>query len=318
MKIFISHSSKNSNYGNALVDLLIGVGVKSDQIIFTSNDAYGIPIGQNIFTWLKNKINEKPYVIYLLSSDYYDSVACLNEMGAAWVVENEHTMIFTPDFELDSYEFRNGAIDPREIGFRINNHNKLVEFIESFKREFDISKKAVLINQKILEFLKRIEEYSSKKKVHSKVEIKATQSEEKIKEQKIIKNKEIIPTEKTSSRLLTDLRNDKLKDEEIILIHYILDTSRYQLGTGWQENNEIENIKAWEDINEINSTLSSNYDRALRRFKMRGLTNVSDHTSHGNPKEVSITQKVQLELLDIPDDLLEKISNVINNNKCLW
>src|SRR5690606_19764724 len=90
MKIFISHSSRNKNYGNALVDLLIGVGISGDKIIFTSNDAYGIPTGQNIFTWLKSEINEKPYVIYLLSPEYYSSVACLNEMGAAWIVENEH------------------------------------------------------------------------------------------------------------------------------------------------------------------------------------------------------------------------------------
>jgi hypothetical protein len=78
MKIFISHSSKNANYGNALVQLLTGIGIKSEQIIFTSNSAFGIPIGQNIFNWLKDRINEKPYVIYLLSPEYYSSVACLN------------------------------------------------------------------------------------------------------------------------------------------------------------------------------------------------------------------------------------------------
>lgn len=119
MKIFISHSSKNADYGNALVNLLTGIGISGEQIIFTSNDAYGIPIGQNIFDWLKTQIKEKPYVLYLLSPEYYKSVACLNEMGAAWVIENKHTMIFTPNFKLDSYEFQNGAIDPREIGFTL-------------------------------------------------------------------------------------------------------------------------------------------------------------------------------------------------------
>ena len=39
MKIFISHSSKNENYGKALVQLLTGIGIKSEQIIFTSNPA---------------------------------------------------------------------------------------------------------------------------------------------------------------------------------------------------------------------------------------------------------------------------------------
>ena len=38
MKIFISHSSKNKDYGNALVELLRGVGLKEDEVVFTSNN----------------------------------------------------------------------------------------------------------------------------------------------------------------------------------------------------------------------------------------------------------------------------------------
>ena len=322
MKIFISHSSKNSNYGNALVNLLISVGIKAEQIIFTSNDAYGIPLGKNIFSWLKNTINEKPYVIYLLSSEYYNSVACLNEMGAAWIVENEHTMIFTPDFKLESYEFRNGAIDPREIGFRINNHNKLIEFIEGFKNNFDISSNPVLINQKITEFLEQIKNFNHSEKVLTKLE------HSNLFEPKPVNNKKdniAVKKDKThknfkNSRLLTDLANNKLTDEEVILIHYILDTGRYKLGTGWQEIHEIENIKAWEDINELNNTLSQNYSGALKRFEMRNLTDVSELTSNGNPKEIKIIDKVQTELLDISDDLMKKILEIVRKNpkKELW
>ena len=49
MKIFISHSSENADYGLALVDLLTGIGVPRDKIIFTSDTSYGIPTGENIF-----------------------------------------------------------------------------------------------------------------------------------------------------------------------------------------------------------------------------------------------------------------------------
>src|SRR5690625_1535910 len=148
MKIFISHSSKDSDYGNALVDLLTGVGINSNDIIFTSNDAYGIPSGQNTFNWLKDRISEGPYIIYLLSSHYYTSVACLNEMGAAWIVENRHSMIFTPTFDLDSYEFQNGALDPREMGFYIDKKYRITEFIETLKNIFNINSNQVLIIQK--------------------------------------------------------------------------------------------------------------------------------------------------------------------------
>ena len=49
MKIFISHSSKNKDYGNAFVDLFTSIGAKSNEIIFTSNNAFGIPIGKDTF-----------------------------------------------------------------------------------------------------------------------------------------------------------------------------------------------------------------------------------------------------------------------------
>jgi hypothetical protein len=231
MKIFISHSSKNDDYGNALVDLLIGVGIIGEKIIFTSNDAYGIPTGENIFNWLKNRITEKPYVLYLLSPEYYTSVACLNEMGAAWVVENEHTMIFTPDFNLKSYEFQNGALDPREIGFYINNQDRLILFIESLKTHFAITTNPVLIYQKIRQFLNRIINLNSSISNISSKKVNEVSIEE-----PIVISTETIKTKSTKStgnnystlnqsnptdRFFNDLLINKLKNEEVILIQCI-------------------------------------------------------------------------------------------------
>ncbi|MFC6269703.1 toll/interleukin-1 receptor domain-containing protein [Frigoriflavimonas asaccharolytica] len=320
MKIFISHSSKNANYGNALVNLLTGIGISGDQIIFTSNDAYGIPIGQNIFDWLKNQIIEKPYVLYLLSPEYYKSVACLNEMGAAWVIENKHTMIFTPNFKLDSYEFQNGAIDPREIGFYINNNDKLIAFIDSLRADYNVTNNQVLINQKIREFLDSIKDFH----ITTTKEIK-TESLKKsvIADAKTVIKKETLKTEKSNiqpkkyvgkSRFFNDLMNGKLKDEEVILTHYIIDTAKFRLFTGWQEEEEIKNIKVWEDVNGINNTLSTKYESALRRFEMKKLATVSAVTSGGNPKELQISEELQDELLDLPEIIVEKINEIIENN----
>jgi hypothetical protein len=319
MKIFISHSSKNANYGNALVNLLTGVGISGDQIIFTSNDAYGgIPIGQNIFDWLKNRITEKPYVLYLLSPEYYTSVACLNEMGAAWVIENKHTMIFTPNFKLDSYEFQNGAIDPREIGFYIDNSDKLIAFIDSLRTDYKVTNNQVLINQKIREFLEVIQPLG--KSLPKEIKPKKIK-EPIIAESQVLEQKKTIPKPKNEvkkyvgkSRFFNDLINNKLKDEEVILTHYIIDTAKFRLFTGWQEEEEIKNIKVWEDVNRINNTLSSKYESALRRFEMKKLATVSAVTSGGNPKEFQISEELQDELLDLPEMIIEKINEIIENN----
>ena len=180
MKIFISHSSKNKNYGNHLVELLRGLGIKENEIIFTSNVAYGIPVAKNIFNWLKSQIEEKPFVIYLLSKEYYESVACLNEMGAAWIVENEHAAIFTPNFNLSSKEFQNGALDPREIGFKINDEDRIMSFIQMLSENFEITGNPVIISQSVKKFIRDIGEIKQEtteidsQQISEKVEIKKT------------------------------------------------------------------------------------------------------------------------------------------------
>lgn len=324
MKIFISHSSKNKKYGDALVDLLISIGIKSQEIIFTSNDAYGIPIGKNIFDWLKKQIKDNPFVIYLLSPDYYNSVACLNEMGAAWVIENNHAMIFTPDFNLNSYEFQNGAIDPREIGFYINNEDRLISFIDSLKKYFAITENIVLINQKTKKFLKEIETYlgisdtvissidsftilkDEKQFNESKNELTIDNTDPK----KIGKNNHL----NNGSRFHNDLISGNLKDEEILLVKYIIDTNRFKLGTGWQESNEIANIKTWEDINNLNTKLSNGYSGILKRLEIKNLIEVSNVTSYGNPKEMQLIEEFTNELLSPCDELKNKIDEVLNLN----
>lgn len=323
MKIFISHSSQNKNYGNELVNLLTGIGVKDEEIIFTSNDAYGIPIGQSIFDWLKSRIAEKPHVLYLLSPEYYKSVACLNEMGAAWVVENKHTMIFTPEFNLSSPEFINGAINPREIGFYIDNHDKLIAFVESLRMDFTISSNHVLISQKIRLFLENIKKikpvaiFSSELTTAVSNDMPLQEPKIAVVEKKSIVSPIVNKTKESSgkSRLITDLENDKLKDEDVLLIHYIIETGRFKLGTGWRSSQEVENIKIWEEVQELNHSLSTNYDNVLRRFEMKNITEVSQVTGHGNPREISIKEGFKIELLNMNDELLSKINVILQRNK---
>ena len=77
-------------------------------------------------------------------------------MGAAWVIENEHSMIFTPNFDLNLDDFKNGAIDPREIGFFINDKEQLLNFVEILKEKFLIKPQPVLVNQKLMSALRKL------------------------------------------------------------------------------------------------------------------------------------------------------------------
>jgi hypothetical protein len=320
MKIFISHSSSNKDYGELIVELLRNLGLKEDEIIFTSNVAYGIPIAQNIFNWLKSQIEEKPFVIYLLSKQYYESIACLNEMGAAWIIENNHATIFTPDFNIESKEFQSGALDPREIGFYINNEERVLSFIELLSENFVISNKAILISQSVKKFVDgvnkikpSITKQTSVKEITTKA-IETPVEYEKLPVQEIEKKPVKIANGDLYAKFLDLIAQDKLQTTELILIHYIVDTSKVNLKTGWQEDYEIANIKEWENINDINDILSKNYAGTLRRFELRGFTEVSAITGPGNPKEVMLKSTIASNILDLPVKVLDKIENVVKSN----
>jgi hypothetical protein len=320
MKIFISHSSKNKNYGELLVEFLRNIGLKENEIIFTSNVAFGIPVGKNIFDWLKSQIEEKPFVIYLLSEQYYKSIACLNEMGAAWIIENKHAAIFTPEFDLSSKEFQNGVLDPREIGFYINDRDRILSFVELLSENFEISKKQVIISQCVNKFLEGVESIVKENKNVKHVDIENSKDSLSTIAQEISNDKIELPNTVNNikgdlySGFVSSILNNKLKIDEFLLLHYILTTAKIKLKTGWQEEEEKKKIIEWEKIHDIKNILSTSYANALRRFELRGFTEVSAVTSSDNPKEVKLKDEIASQILDFPIDVINKINEVVKNN----
>ncbi|CAM3965632.1 toll/interleukin-1 receptor domain-containing protein [Flavobacterium weaverense] len=327
MKIFISHASANKEYGDLFVELLRGIGLNEHEIVYTSNVAYGIPIGQNIFSWLKSQIIKKPFVLYLLSKEYYSSVACLNEMGAAWIVENEHAVIFKSNFDVNSKEFQNGALDPRKIGFRINDEDRLLSFIHQLGSNFTISKNSVIINQRLKYFLSQIKllEIEDKSNNESfgvletpngvKTKQNIENENDSIFKPQIIEKKIDEVRSGIYPKFVDEIIAGKLKDEELILLSYIIETSKVKLMTGWQEENELRSIKEWERTNKINKTLYNNYGAVIRRFDLRGYTEVSAVTSGGNPKEVKLKDDIESNILDLPKVILDLLDDVLNKYK---
>ena len=117
IKVFISHASKDIKYVKPLVELLTQMGLTEDNLFCSSVPGYGIPLSRNIYDYLAEEFrNNNLLVIFVLSENYYNSAACLNEMGAAWVLKKEYYTILLPDFEFKQIE---GAIDPRKIAIKL-------------------------------------------------------------------------------------------------------------------------------------------------------------------------------------------------------
>ena len=138
-RIFISHSSKDREITNAFVELLEDIGLGVDEIFYSSLAEYGVSLGENIVDAIKRELsNKKVHVVFLLSQNYYDSVICLNEMGAAWVMQHTYTSLLLPGYE---YKNIKGAIDAGCIGIKLDGdqselRDRLIEFRNQIQKEF--------------------------------------------------------------------------------------------------------------------------------------------------------------------------------------
>ncbi|MGM8216274.1 toll/interleukin-1 receptor domain-containing protein [Bacillaceae bacterium W0354] len=329
MKFFISHSSKDSDYGDAIVQLLVEIGVPQENIIFTSKAGYGIPKGKDIYQWIKSEMKDRPFVIYLLSENYYDSIACLNEMGAAWVIENEHIALIVPGFSPSDPKFFESAIEPREMGVFIDKKEEIIDFVDVILNKLGKSVNNIIRDSAISNYMKNIDKrhlYTGSEHLETEEgHLQQVQSEnlEKIptirgnKQEEAAKstNKEEKISFITSEKFQQDIQNDKLTDQEMLLLKYMIDMAKNILGDRWMAEGEINNIKRWEEVNGLDDHLSRNYNDALRRFIIRKYVDVYSTTSHGNPREYILIDEISNQFLDLPDGIMNKIDETVNSHQ---
>lgn len=117
--VFISHSSKDKVFAEALVILLEDLGMDSTNLFCSSIDGYGIGLSQDIFDTLRSLFNEHNlFVVYIHSPRYYNSPISLNEMGAAWVLKTDFCSFLTVDMEFSNMS---GVVNDSKISIKVNN-----------------------------------------------------------------------------------------------------------------------------------------------------------------------------------------------------
>lgn len=137
-KIFISHSTDNAKIASALVDLLEFLDIRD--IFCSSVSGYEVFAGESIYQRIKNEYeNHDLFMIYLISSAYFDSPMSLNEMGAAWVLKNDYQTFILPNLNVNSLDRtcigKNSIVirwDDSNIKARMNQFKDRI--IELFRR----------------------------------------------------------------------------------------------------------------------------------------------------------------------------------------
>ena len=131
-KIFISHSSKDEMICSAFVELLETIGISDTEILYTSSARHGVPGDDNIFDYLRDHLSDGITVFYMLSDNYYDSVYCLNEMGASWVIQNDFSIIMLPNFDGQI----KGVIDKDKKGYNLRQPIELIQLKNKLTEKF--------------------------------------------------------------------------------------------------------------------------------------------------------------------------------------
>jgi hypothetical protein len=141
--IFLSHSAKDLRYANPLRTFISILGVPDDQIIYTSHYKHKIPLGENIYNYLAKRIHEDSLMINLWSNNYFESLACICETGAAWVSGCEYEKLCVPPLSFGDERFNAMPIDPKKMGIVLDGSyicaEGMVELGIRIKRFFKIS-----------------------------------------------------------------------------------------------------------------------------------------------------------------------------------
>lgn len=172
-KIFVSHCSKDRPFTDKFVDLLKIIGVKDNQIYYSSYGETGADYFEDCLDRIKTEFEENELmVLFMLSRDFYKSKICLAEMGATWITSfGKYIPIILPPLDYGNIE---GVIKFTQNGILLSSDDakiklgQLKEKIEEYlcienkvsSSEWDRARDSFI--EKIQELQKNFKEVESK------------------------------------------------------------------------------------------------------------------------------------------------------------
>lgn len=160
-KIFISHNTEDKEYAKALVNLLIQLGISDQNDVFCSSlPGFGCRFGKSFIDEIKEQYeNHNLIMIFIHSPRYYNSHVSLCEMGAAWILKNEHYSFLTKDCDFSMLD---AVISPTEVAFKAgqnNTYHLLNDFKDLVEKKFRLEPKSISRWETIKsDFIKSVEQ----------------------------------------------------------------------------------------------------------------------------------------------------------------
>lgn len=120
----------------------------------------------------------------------------------------------------------------------------------------------------------------------------------------------IVTNIESAGNNIDKLINNGFSNEEMLFVQYIIESGLVKFMCGWQLEQGLQKIRAWEEINNINEALSEAYTTVLDRFEIRKFIHVSQFTSGGNAKEYELTEESFHWIQNLTKASIEKLLSV--------
>lgn len=140
-KIFISHREKDKEQVDALMELLYAIGIQrplrngEKSIFCTSHPAAYVENGQKFDEQIFKQFYSEKNIFFILwyTENYFQSQACLNEMGAIWVMDKKYQEILIPGFDRHKI---GGLLPKAAISFYADDKYRLNTLKEQIEKMF--------------------------------------------------------------------------------------------------------------------------------------------------------------------------------------
>lgn len=156
MKVFISHSSKDSNIAKLLSFLLSNIDLDTE--IFCSSLPGMIEQGANFNIVIERELSDSDIFIALISPNYLDSKYCLIELGYAYSnftkKKNYHIFPFSIPPVSKSQALFNTPLSHIQTAI-LNDKNDIHNFVKTLMKN-EIIKTVSLPNAEIIEFINKL------------------------------------------------------------------------------------------------------------------------------------------------------------------
>lgn len=168
-KIFISHSIKDKIIVEAFTDniLHVGLGVQPHLEIFNiSIEDAGIKSGEDFKRRIESELRTAKAVIQIITENYKTSEACLNEMGAAWILEAPVIPFILDPISHNTFGFIHNTTQL----LKLDSKSSLKQFVSENKGVlFSLEYNDTKLDRKIDEFLEILKSKSKSNSVTFKV-----------------------------------------------------------------------------------------------------------------------------------------------------